>query len=56
VVQSLAALLDRLGHRAVVTRGRQQLHVALGHFQQRLFYAIALDDLAVLDLGANARW
>ena len=33
--------------------GRQQLHVALGDLQQRFLDTVALDDLAMLDLGTE---
>ena len=49
VVQALAPLLEVLGDRRVVAGRREQLDVALGHLQQRLLDAVALDDLAVVD-------
>lgn len=51
VVEALTALVDRLGHRAVVAGRGEQLDVALGHLQQRLFDTVGLDDLTVVDLG-----
>ena len=53
VVQALAPLLEVLGHRRVVAGRREQLDVAVGHLEQRLLDAVALDDLAVLDLAPN---
>ena len=54
VVQALALLLEVLGHRRVVAGGREQLDVAVGHLEQGLLDAVALDDLAVVDHGAEA--
>jgi hypothetical protein len=53
VVQAFATLLDGLRHRAVVSGGGEQLHVALGHLQQCLFDAVALDHFAMVDGGAE---
>ena len=44
-------LLEVLRHRRVVADRREQLHVGVGHLEQRLLDAVALDDLAVLDLA-----
>ena len=56
VVEPLAPLLDRLGDRRVVAGRRQQLDVAVGHLEQRLFDAVGLDHLAVVDGGAEGPW
>ena len=53
MVQTLATLLDGLGHRTVIARGREQLHVALGHLQQRFLDAVTLDDFAMIDFGSE---
>src|SRR5262249_38226573 len=41
-----------LGHGGVVTHRREQLHVGLGHLQQRFLDTVALHHLAVFDLDA----
>ena len=52
VVDALALGGQELGHRRVVADRREQLHVRLGHLEQRLLDAVALHHLAVLDLDA----
>ena len=42
-----------LRDRAVGTGGGGELDVAVGHLHQRLFHAVALDDLAVVHLGTE---
>src|SRR5262249_17349006 len=53
VVQTLALRVEILRDRRVVARGREQLDVRVGDLEQRLLDAVALDDLAVLDLAAE---
>ena len=53
MVQAFAALFNRLSNRTVGTRGRQQLHVAFGDFQQRFFDAIAFNDFAMIYFGTK---
>jgi len=53
VVESLAALVDRPGDRRVGSGRRGELDVAVGHLDQRLFDAVALDQLAMVHLGAE---
>ena len=48
-----AAVGEPFGHGAVVTGRGEQLHVALRHLEQGLLDAITLDDLAMVDGGAE---
>ncbi len=53
VVEALAALLDRLGDRGVGAGGRGELDVGVGDLDEGLLDAVAVDDLAVVHLGAE---
>ena len=53
VVEALAPLLDRLGDRGVGSGGRGELDVRVGHLDEGLLDAVAVDDLAVVHLGAE---
>ena len=53
VVEALAALLEVLGDGGVVAGRGGELDVRVGHLHQGLLDAVGVDDLAVVDLGAE---
>src|SRR3954451_13053248 len=53
VMQSFPTLLDGAGDRGVRSRRRGELDVTVGHLQQRFLDAVAVDDLSMIDLGAE---
>ena len=53
VVQALTSRCEGLRYRRVVADRAEQLDVRVGHREQRLLDAVALDDLSVLDLASK---
>ena len=55
MVDALSLVGEELGHRRVILKGAEQLHVGLSDFEECFFHPVGLDSLTVFHCGAEHR-